>query len=270
MYVVHRALGQALMVKLGNKRKIIQVAAFAISNLGVIRVFQTGFVCPFLYCYGCPFAAFGCPIGLLQSFIIDGRLPLFTVGSLGVYGTFFGRAFCGWACPFGTLHDLLGSSNRGRGVKTRNYWYAKYGILFLTLALAWFTLDTIFCKFCPSGSLFAAIPYRLLHPELSEFGLYFYVHMFTLALTIILALLIGRFWCRYLCPLGAIAGAFNKLSIVGIHVDEEKCLGCNTCLQTCSMGISKIRDIGNSTDCTLCGRCVEVCLEKVLSFKIKK
>jgi len=257
-------------VKLNNKRKIAQVAALAVSNLWVTRIFQSGFVCPFLYCDGCPFAAFGCPIGILQNFIKDGQLPLFTVGSLGVYGTLFGRAFCGWACPFGMLHDLFSPSNRKREIKTKNQWFVKYGILFLTLALAWFALDTVFCKFCPSGSLFAAIPYRLLNPGHSELGLYFYIHMLTLALTIILALLISRFWCRYLCPLGAIVGAFNKVSMVNISLDEKRCKKCFVCLKACGMGITKQEDIGNSTDCILCGRCVEACPEKALHFTVKR
>jgi polyferredoxin len=257
-------------LKLKDKRRLTQIAAFAVSNLGFLRVLKTGFVCPFLYCYGCPFAAFGCPIGVIQNFIIYHQFPLFTIGSLGIYGVLFGRAFCGWACPFGTLHDMLSPTNRRKEVKIQNYWYVKYAILFLTLALAWFALDTIFCKFCPSGSLFAAIPFRLLNPSLSEFGTYFYVHMFTLALTIALALLISRFWCRYLCPMGAIAGAFNKVSVVNISLNEKKCEKCLSCLEACGMGITKLEDIGNSTDCILCGRCVEVCTLHALSFTIKR
>jgi len=98
----------------------------------------------------------------------------------------------------------------------------------------------------------------------------FYIHMFTLALTVVLALLISRFWCRYLCPLGAIAGAFNKVSMVNISLDEKKCKKCFVCLEACGMGITKLKDIGGSTDCILCGRCVEACPEKALSFAIKK
>jgi polyferredoxin len=256
-------------VKLKNARKIAQIAALAISNLGFLRILKTGFVCPFLYCHGCPFAIFGCPIGMLQQFMIDGQFPLFTIGSLGVYGMLFGRAFCGWACPFGTLHDLLSYSNM-KSIRTRNYWYVKYIILFLTLGLAWVALDTIFCKFCPSGSLFAAIPFRLIYPEVAEFGLYFYIHMFTLVLTIVLALLISRFWCRYLCPLGAIAGAFNKVGILTVAWDEAKCKKCRNCLDVCVMGITEMEEVGSSTDCILCGRCVEACPEKALSFKIKR
>jgi len=266
-------------MKLKNKRKIAQITAFAVSNLGLLRILKTGFVCPFLYCHGCPFAAFGCPIGILQSarsLIVNGQAGtlFFTTGSLGVYGMIFGRAFCGWACPFGTLHDMLSPTNRRKEVKTRNYWYVKYAVLFLTLVLAWFTLHTIFCQYCPSGSLFGAIPYRLheyfLFNRLSEFGQPFYIHMFTLALTIVLALLISRFWCRYLCPMGAIAGAFNKVNIVNIRLDEKRCKKCHACLEACGMGITKLEDIGNSTDCTLCGRCVEACLEKALRFTTKK
>lgn len=255
-------------MRLKDKRRIIQVAAFAIANLGFIRIFKTGFVCPFLYCHGCPFAAFGCPIGLIQNFVISHQFPLFTLGSLGIYGVLLGRAFCGWACPFGTLHDILSPANRRRGLETRNYWPIKYAVLFLTLVLAWFALDTVFCKFCPAGSLFAAIPFRLLYPG-TELGLYLYVHVITLALTIALAILISRFWCRYLCPMGAIAGAFNKVGLLNIRRDEERCKKCNACLEACIMEITKIEDIGASTDCILCGRCVESCPEKALSFTIK-
>ena len=244
-----------------------QVLALIVSNLGFLRVLKTGFVCPFLYCYGCPFAAFGCPIGVIQNFIVYGRFPFFAVGSLGVYGMLFGRVFCGWACPFGALHDLLTGGFR-RKIKARPYWYVKYAFLFLVIVLAWFFLDTVFCKFCPSGSLFAAIPFRILHPGFGV-GLFFYIHILTLILTIALALVTSRFWCRYICPLGAIAGAFNKLSFLTIELNEKKCKECNLCLELCPMGISKLDDVGNSTDCILCGRCIEECPENALRFKLR-
>jgi len=247
----------------------MQVVALLISNLGVFRILKTGFICPFLYCHGCPFATFGCPIGVLQHFIVDRHFPLFTLGSLGVYGTILGRAFCGWACPFGALHDLLSHLRGNKSLKTKPFWYAKFISLFAVLSLSWFFLDTIFCKYCPSGSLFATIPALIPHPffnrGFSPSGLFLYVHIFTLILTVSLALLASRFWCRYLCPLGAIAGAFNKVSMLTIEWDEEK----YTCLEACVMGITNMEDVGSSTDCILCGRCVEACPEKALNFKIK-
>ena len=256
-------------MKLRDKRRLTQIAALIVSNMGFIRILQTGFVCPFLYCYGCPFAAFGCPIGVIQNFVTYRQIPLFAIGSLGIYGTLLGRAFCGWACPFGALHDLLSYLRGDKSFKVRPFWYTKFIMLFIVLGAAWYAMDTVFCKYCPSGSLFGAIPFRILNPGVS-IGQPFYIHMLTLVLTIVLALLISRFWCRYLCPMGAIAGAFNKVSIVNISLDEEKCKKCDVCLKACRMGITKLEDIGSSTDCILCGRCIEACPLKALSFSIKK
>jgi len=233
---------------------------------------KTGFVCPFLYCHGCPFAAFGCPIGILQNsrdFVTFNQFGviLFTLGSLGIYGVIFGRAFCGWGCPFGTLHDLLSPLNRGHKDRTTDYQYLKYAVLLLALTAAWLASDTVFCKFCPSGSLFAALPFRILNSGFSGVGLYFYIHMATLALTVVLAIIVSRFWCRYICPLGAIAGIFNKVGMLRIHLDDSRCKQCNECLEGCVMGISEKEEIGYSTDCILCGRCVERCGEEALSFR---
>jgi len=179
-----------------------------------------------------------------------------------------GRAFCGWACPFGALHDLVSYFKGEKSFKAPRCWYVKYIMLFVVLALAWITLDTVFCKFCPSGSLFAAIPFFVLHPN-SSFGTFFYVHILTLIATLILAYLVVHFWCRYLCPLGAIHGMFNKVSLLNIRFDAKKCTECEVCLEVCPMGIDKVDDVGNSTDCTMCGRCVEKCPEKALSFVVK-
>jgi ferredoxin-type protein NapH len=256
-------------LKLRETRRLTQIAVLAVSNLGIFQILRTGFVCPFLYCHGCPFAAFGCPIGIIQNFITYGQIPFFTIGSLGAYGILLGRAYCGWACPFGALHDLLGYLRGNKIFKMKPFWYTKFIVLFIVLGATWYGMETIFCKFCPSGSLFGSIPFLIQNPSVS-IGKPFGIHMFTLALTIVLALVISRFWCRYLCPLGAITGVFNKVSMVNINMDEKRCKKCFVCLETCGMGITKLKDIGGSTDCILCGRCVEACPEKALSFAIKK
>jgi len=260
-------LVRAIVLRLRDKRRAFQIISLAISNLGFIRILKTGFVCPFLYCRGCPFAAFSCPIGIIQNFIIYGRPPLFTIGLLGVYGTIFGRALCGWACPFGALQDLISHFRHGRNLKVRPVWYTKFIVLILSLAAAWYFLDTAFCKLCPSGSLFGAIIFHIINPAyISALSPYFYIHIFTLALTILLAALISRFWCRYLCPLGAISGMFNRISIISINLDPERCLRCNDCLESCIMGISRVEDIGRSIDCILCGRCIASCGSKALKY----
>ena len=258
-------------MNLSRLRHITQTIAFMVSNLGFIPALKTGLVCPYLYCYGCPLASAGCPIGTLQNFIVLSLFPFYLLGTLGVYGTIFGRAFCGWACPFGALQDLLGGFGKRKGKQSRKlrpFTYSKFAMLLIVVFLAWITLDTFFCKFCPAGSLFAAIPTPFFEPSLGV-GFFFYVHMTTLILTVLLVLLFSRFWCRYLCPLGTI-GIFNKLSVLTVSLDSTKCTECLRCLAVCPMGLDKLSDIGSSSDCILCGRCVDACPTDALKMHVRK
>ncbi len=254
-------------MQLSKLRLITKTIAFALSNIGFVPVSKTGFCLPYLYCYGCPFASAGCPIGGLQHFVIFLRFPFYILGVLGILGTVFGRGFCGWACPFGSFQDLIGGL-RNQKRRLRRFTYAKFAILGTVVIAAWLTLDTLFCKFCPAGSLFAAIPAIFYYAPL-EIGVFFYVHIATLILTIVLVLFFSRFWCRYLCPLGTI-GIFNKLSIVTISLNPAKCKECLDCLSVCPMGIDKLPDIGSSTDCIVCGKCVESCPTNALTISVRK
>jgi len=258
-------------MNLSRLRHMTQAITFIISNLGFIPALKTGLICPYLYCYGCPLASTGCPIGTLQHFIILPAIPLYLLGTLGLYGTIFGRAFCGWACPFGAFQDVLGRFGKWQGKprrKLRPFTYSKFVMLLLVIILAWLTVDTFFCKLCPAGSLFAAIPASIFYPSLS-LGFFFYVHIAALLFTIALVLLFSRFWCRYLCPLAPI-GIFNRLSLLTITLDQTKCEECQACLNVCPMGIDKLSDIGTSSDCTLCGRCVEACQKDALKLQARK
>lgn len=246
--------------------------SFVLSNIGINLASKTGCIYPFLFCYGCPLAFAACPIGTLQHFVILSSLPLYLIGAIGTYGMIFGRFFCGWACPFGALHDVLAHISKSNGVSKRRTLkrlpYAKYIMLLLVIGLAWLALDTVFCKFCPAGSLFAAIPATVFYPNLT-LGVFFYVHIATLVLVVLLGLFFARFWCRYLCPLGSI-GAFNKLSILTVSVDSAKCVDCQKCLDICPMGIEKIDDIGSSSDCIRCGKCVVACHNDALRIGLHR
>lgn len=242
----------------------VQASAFVVSDIGFNVALKTGCVYPFLHCYACPFATAGCPIGLLQHFVILRALPLYLIGVVAVAGLLLGRAYCGWGCPFGSFHDLLSKPAR---TKARKIPLAKYAMLLLIILLAWITSDTFFCKFCPSGSLFGAVPAPFFY-EGVRLGFFFNVHLVTLALTIGLALVVSRFWCRYLCPFGTI-GIFNRISIVTISADASKCTQCKACLTRCPMGIQKVEEIGRSSDCILCGRCVEACATKALKYSFR-
>lgn len=242
-------------------RWTIQFAALAIANLGFVQILKIGVPCPFFYCHACPAAAFACPIGLLQNYAILQQVPFYAIGVLGLFGLALGRFWCGWACPFGLVQDLVSLVRRGRLRDIlhlpRAAW-VKFAVLAVVIFLAWLAVDTLFCKVCPAGSLFAAIPQRFVSTEF-EFGTFFYVHLATLAAALVLFVLVGRFWCRYLCPMGAVLGLFNPVSILKVRVDFSKCNSCESCLSACPARIEKLEDIENCTDCTRCCRCIESC-----------
>lgn len=252
---------------IGRLRHITQTISFFLSNLGISLALKTGGIYPFLYCYGCPLAFSACPIGALQNFAALRICPFYLLGALGIYGTIFGRAFCGWACPFGAFQDLLAGLTKKKR-KLRPFTHSKFIMLALVVGLAWFFTDTIFCKYCPAGSLFAALPAPFFYPSL-KLGFYFHIHVVTLILTVLLVLFFSRFWCRYLCPLGTI-GVFNRLSIVTVSLDSTKCTECLKCLDVCPMELEKVEDIGASSDCIVCGRCVDVCPTDALKIRVRR
>lgn len=157
-----------MSLKISSIRRIVQIIILLISNIGFTSTLKTGIICPFLYCHGCPFAFLACPIGILQHFTALRQISVFTIGSLGIYGVTIGRAFCGWACPFGALQDLISYFRRGR-VKVAYHTFTKYIVLLGVIASAWITTDTLFCKICPSGSLLCS--YTVLSSKPSIFRL---------------------------------------------------------------------------------------------------
>jgi ferredoxin-type protein NapH len=238
-----------------------QLLALVVANLGVFAVLKTGLPCPFFYCYACPAAAFACPIGVFQNYAALQQFPFYALGVVGLFGLVLGRFWCGWACPFGLVQDLVSLVRgwRGRDILRlpRGAWI-KFVVLFAVVVLAWAAGETLFCKVCPAGSLFAAIPQRFVSTEF-HFGTFFYVHLATLAIALALFVLVGRFWCRFLCPMGAALGLFNPLSILKVRVNFDKCSRCQACLRVCPAKIENLEDIESCTDCTRCGRCLESC-----------
>ena len=244
---------------MGKFRRTTQFLALIVVNIGFTQATKLGVVCPFFYCYGCPWATFACPIGVFQNFIALEQLWIYPVALLGLFGIVLGRFWCGWGCPFGTVQDLIIWIRRRRDiVSLPAVGWPRLAVLAAILLAAWLTLEAAFCKVCPAGSLFAAVPQRFASPEL-EFGTFFWVHVGTLVLALVAFYLVGRFWCRYLCPLGGALGLFNRMSVVKLVLDKETCTNCRECLAVCPVNITEPEDVEDSSSCIRCGRCVDAC-----------
>ncbi len=266
-----------MKIKNPVKRKLLQIAAFGFSNFHIGNFkggeLYTGawkkFCNPGLNCYSCPAASFACPIGALQA--VSGstnyNFSFYVIGFLLAVGILFGRFICGWFCPFGLIQELINKIPSPKIRLWKGFKLIKYIILVIFVLLLPIVATNYmgmgkpaFCQFiCPAGTLEGGIPLLSAHSELRQtIGFLFSLKMFILIATILGCIFIYRFFCKTLCPLGAIYGLMNRISIYHLKVDKNKCISCGKCAQICKMEVNPVKT-PNSAECIRCGACALVC-----------
>ena len=270
---------------LPSKRKLMQLY-FALLFNANLKGFVSGNiyqgsskqVCvPGINCYSCPGAVGACPLGSLQGSFSADRSTLYYVGGiLLLYSILFGRMICGWLCPFGLIQELLYKIKSPKWKKspvTRLLSYLKYVILVVfvgIIPICYALKDTpmpAFCKYiCPAGTIEGGL--LLLSNKVNES--YFsmlgpiFTWKFLLMVSIVVACIFAfRFFCRFLCPLGALYGLFNKISMFGVQLEQHKCVDCGLCTAHCKLDIRHVGD----QECISCGECIPVCPTKAISWK---
>jgi len=245
-----------------KKRFASQLSFLFLANTAFL-VGSTGFIYTFFYCWEAPLAAMACPIGILEHAAIEHSLTLliYLGGTIALVSMIFGRAACGWACPIGFMQDILGgkkAKNEKRKKLDKKMRYLKYVILLVIAPVSYITGTMAYTNICPVGGLTATIPALILDPHGYTFGTYFIPKMTFVVGMIVLASLLSRGWCRHLCPVGAMMAPFNKVSILQLKVDFDKCIHCGKCEAICPMDI-KMPEDNKSMECVRCGKCVSVC-----------
>ncbi len=270
------------------KRLISQIIFFFSANLGlklggVFPGVTTGFCYPFFYCHACPTASAACPLRSIEIGVYrsnwNWKLILYPVLIIGFVGVISGRAVCGWACPIGLFQRVTGKV--AKKIKKKYpiaqkigqlriepfFRYIKY-IAFIGLVVATpILIGFMFTDVCPIGYLVGTIPISILNPGEFTPNEFFYIAIVVFVLFIILVFLIERGWCRYFCPIGAMLAPFNKISLYKVTVNKDECIHCNICAnEACPMGID-VPNMDRDPECILCGKCIEACPKKIISFE---
>ena len=176
----------------------------------------------------------------------------------------WGRLFCGYLCSFGAVQELMGWISKKTAPRMkrvpekvdRRLKTAKYAVLALIVLLVWILQLPVDSTLSPWG-VFG----MLISGNLSIMGMAVPTVGFIL-LTVILvgSFFVERFFCRYLCPLGALFTLSSGHRLYRIRRKESICIGCANCSRSCAMGLSvHDSDSVSSGECIDCLRCVRVC-----------
>jgi len=172
-----------------------------------------------------------------------------------------GRWFCGWICAFGAYNDLIYFiSKKVFKVKFKVdekvdsiLKYVKYIILIFIIIVSW-TMGSNILESTSPWDVFGQIT------NLSTVFSSLLIGLILLVLITIGAFFIERFFCRYLCPLGAVFAIISGLGITKINKPKADCGKCRACTNNCSMGL-KLYEVNKvkGGECINCLNCTEVC-----------
>ncbi|UCF00198.1 MAG: 4Fe-4S binding protein [Planctomycetota bacterium] len=197
-----------------------------------------------------------------------------------------GRFFCSWVCPFGSLHHFVGylgsrEKTTAQKIQLNKYRKAqciKYIILVFFLAMAAFpsiavTLQTGLLDPIPLitrsfNLVLLPIVDRTVNVA-SAMGRFYERAWLILAIfftAVFLNLLIPRFYCRFICPLGALFGILGRFAIWRIGKNKSECINCKLCEKYCEGGCEPSGNIRIS-ECVLCFNCRDDCKDEIISYQ---
>ncbi|MFH1686715.1 MAG: 4Fe-4S binding protein [bacterium] len=213
------------------------------------------------------------PISSLMSFyhwIISGEIHwahpagFFILAAVILMSWILGKSFCSWLCPVGFLSELLGDVGRKlfRRQLSLPRWldYPLRSLKYLLLA---FFVYSIFFLMTPAAlRAFLDSPYN----QVADVKMYYFfaeISRFSLmvvAALFLLSILVRNFWCRYLCPYGALLGIVSLLSPNRIVRNKDSCIDCAKCAKVCP-SLIKVDQVDRviSDECTTCMQCVDSC-----------
>ena len=198
----------------------------------------------------------------------------------------FGRFFCSWVCPFGSIHHFVGFlGNRKRKAaekiqlnRYRKAQSVKYLILFFLLGMALFpslasslqtglldpiplvtrSVNLVLLPILDRGTYLTSVEARFY-----ELG---WLVLVVFSAAVLLNLVIPRFYCRFICPLGAFLGIISRFSIWRIGKTRSECTNCKLCEKACEGGCEPSGNI-KIAECVLCFNCRDDCKHDLIAYQ---
>jgi len=205
----------------------------------------------------------------LKAYLLTGEVPAVHPAGMFLLMAFLGiaflfrKAFCSWLCPIGTISEMLWRF--GRRTFGRNFRLPRWadiplrGLKYILLGLFLYAIG---------GMSVAAIraflegPYGVIADvKMMNFFRYLSVTAaVVIGVLVLLSIFLQNFWCRYLCPYGALLGFPALLSPLRIRREESLCIDCAKCAKACPslLPVDKLVTV-KSAECTACMECVAVC-----------
>lgn len=234
------ALALAAWIVLRRRSRVLAVA-LAIACLAYFGFYREGCICP---------------IGSIQNVVtslVDPAyaIPYFVIGIFMlplVAALFFGRVFCGGVCALGAIQELVllrpveVPGWLDRGLRSLKWLYLLAAIAFAALPAV--SRDFVICRFDPFVGFFR------------------FTGTFAMLLLggvlLLLAVFVGRPYCRYLCPYGVLLSLCSRYAWRSVSITPDRELDCGLCQKACPYGaIEEMRAI--RTTCLACARCYDAC-----------
>lgn len=243
----------------------VTLGSFLAFVLSATALHTLGYVAPSIHAI--------CPYGGLESMLsivaVGTFLKRIVIGTFVLFGTTvllaltMRRSFCGQICAFGALQEFFGKIGtklfRKRPVVPQKLdkvlRYLKFVVLGVTVAMAWITGELWITPYDPFNALGHLADFNALITS-------YLVGFLVLVITLLGSLVYDRFFCKYLCPAGALYGLIGKASPYAVRINEDACIRCGKCSRACPMNIDVMnakKGRVTSLECINCNECVNAC-----------
>lgn len=181
----------------------------------------------------------------------------------------FKKGFCSWVCPVGFISEMVGDIGdrivKFLGIKRRLKLprFFDYPLRSLKYVLLGFFVYAVFFAMSAAAiHAFVASPYnKVADIKMLKFftGIDSFA-LWTIVILFALSIFLRGFWCRYLCPYGALLGLASLMGPGGIKRDADACISCGKCAKICPafIEVDRIKQV-RSDECSGCLDCVDVC-----------